>query len=96
MLKLVFVCAAAASLAACGTITRGSTETVSFNSDPAGAVVRTSLGSGCPTTPCNLEIPRKSEFTAVFSAPGYAEQQIPVLTTVSGGGVSLDSDTIGK
>jgi hypothetical protein len=87
-MKALFAAAAALSLGACATITRGTTEHVSFYSDPPGARVRTSLGHVCPTTPCTLEISRKSEFMAVFSLPGYHDTQVPVQTRVGAGGAA--------
>ncbi len=77
---------AAIALGGCGTITRGTTEQVTFNSEPPGARVQTSLGHTCPETPCTFEISRKSEFIASFSLPGYEPIQVPVITKVNGEG----------
>lgn len=74
------------ALGGCGTITRGSTEQVTFTSDPPGAQVQTSIGHTCPATPCTYDVSRKSEFVASFSKDGYEPQQIPVTTRVSGNG----------
>lgn len=71
----------------CATVTRGTTGQVTFNSEPSGAQMRTSLGHTCPT-PCTLEISRKSEFVAVFTKDGYKEQQVPVATRVAGSGAA--------
>lgn len=49
----------------CATVTRGSTEEVTFTSKPSGAVVTTGLGSGC-TTPCAIRISRKEAFWVTF------------------------------
>ena len=90
-----WVILAALPLAACGTITRGTTETVTFISEPAGASVTTSLGSGCPTTPCTLEIARKSEFVTTFRLPGHSDVTVPVTTKVSGtGGASMAGNLV--
>ncbi len=89
MKSVVLVAAlAAAPLAACATITRGSDEPVQFVSEPAGAEVRTTLGYGCPTTPCTLQIPRKDSFVATFELPGHRSEQVVVSTRVSGGGAA--------
>jgi hypothetical protein len=75
------------SLGACATVTRGTTEQVTFMSDPPAAL-RTSTGLTCPTTPCTLEVNRRSEFVATFSREGYANQDVPVQTRVAGAGAA--------
>ena len=78
----------ALSLGGCATVTRGMSEQVNFTSEPSGASVRTSIGMSCPATPCTFDISRKSEFSAVFSMPGYVDQEINVTTDVAGNGVA--------
>ncbi len=80
--------AVALSVSACGTVTRGSNEDVTFNSDPPGAKVLTSTGLVCQATPCTFPISRKQEFIATFELPGHHSQQIEVKTEVSGGGAA--------
>ena len=75
------------SLAACATVRRGTTEQVTFTSDPPSAV-RTSTGLSCPQTPCTLEVNRKSEFIATFSEPGYESQDVAVQTRIAGAGAA--------
>src|SRR5690242_21347469 len=75
------------SLGACATVTRGTTEQLTFDSDPPAAM-RTSTGLTCPTTPCTLEVSRKSEFVATFSKEGYKSQDVSVQTRVAGGGAA--------
>jgi len=87
-MKILIAIAFAASAGACGTITRGSTSDVTFNSVPAGAQVQTSIGLNCPATPCTFPISRKQAFVATFSLDGYEPQQIPVTTEISGGGAA--------
>jgi len=87
-MRILIVLAASAALGACATVTRGTTNQVTFNSEPSGAEVRTSIGHSCPATPCTLEINRKSEFIAIFSKEGYQDQQIPVQTRVAGAGAA--------
>jgi hypothetical protein len=83
------------ALTACGTVTRGTTEPVTFLSEPPGASMRTSFGPGCPVTPCTLEGPRKQEFVSTFSLPGHADVQVPVTTNVSGtGGASMAGNLV--
>jgi hypothetical protein len=87
-MKALIVAAAALSLGACATITRGTEEDVQFYSEPAGAEVKTSNGMGCPSTPCTLKIPRKDQFQATFELPGYHPESIYVSTRMSGGGAA--------
>jgi hypothetical protein len=53
-----------------------------FESEPAGAEVRTSLGQTC-RTPCSIEM-APTEFTASFALPGYQPQTVPVRVVASG------------
>jgi len=53
-----------------------------FESEPAGAEARTSLGQSC-RTPCSLAMP-PSEFTVSFALPGYQPQTVPVHVVASG------------
>jgi hypothetical protein len=87
-MRLFLTVAVALSVSACGTVTRGSNEDVTFNSEPAGAKVTTSTGLVCPATPCTFPISRKQEFIATFEMPGHHSQQIEVKTEVSGGGAA--------
>lgn len=80
--------AVAAALGGCATVTRGTTEPITVNSEPPGAEARTSLGHACPSTPCTWEIGRKSEFVVSFTKGGYEDMQIPVSTRVAGAGVA--------
>src|SRR6266496_1264958 len=73
----------AITLAGCATVTRGTTSQVQIQSDPPGALAHTSTGFSC-TTPCTITIPRKDEFSVVFSKPGYQEETVDVRTQVAG------------
>ena len=75
-------------LGGCATIVRGSDETVQMNSEPAGAQVRTDVGLSCPATPCEIKVPRKSEFTATFVKEGFKDQRQFVAAKFSGGGAA--------
>lgn len=63
LLLAVFVAAGLTS--GCATATRGTTEDVTFISDPAGAKMETTTGLQC-ITPCTLNVPRSDTFTATF------------------------------
>ncbi|HEY0354104.1 MAG TPA: translation initiation factor 2 [Enterovirga sp.] len=78
----------ALNVGACASVTRGTTENMTFISEPSGATVTTSVGYTCPATPCTTEIKRSAEFDAIFSKPGYREQIVPVRTKLSGSGTA--------
>lgn len=59
-----------------------------YESDPAGAEVKTSLGQSC-RTPCTLAAPA-SDFTVTFSNPGFEPQVVPVRVIP---GATLDPTT---
>ncbi len=95
IIRAVFVTAAALSLGACATITRGTSTDWQVSSTPPGAEVSTSNGFSCKSTPCALKMPRKSEFTATISKPGYKTAQIAVTNTVkTGGGTAMAGNVI--
>lgn len=78
---------AVATLSGCATITRGTTEAWTVESDPAGAQVTLSSGETC-TTPCTLEKKRKDPFQVTVELDGYDTVQTQVLSQVSGGGAA--------
>jgi hypothetical protein len=71
----------------CATVMRGTSSHVGFDSEPAGAEVRTSLGLAC-VTPCSLTFSRREEFIATFSKAGYEPQQVEVKTQIHGEGAA--------
>jgi hypothetical protein len=81
------VVACVAVLAACATVTRGTTNKVQILSEPSGADVRTSLNQTC-VTPCTFTVPRKDEFSVVISLPGYKSETVEIKTRVAGEGVA--------
>jgi hypothetical protein len=48
--------------------------------------VVTSHGYSCEATPCAIKMPRKSQFTATLTKPGYKAATITVSNKVKGGG----------
>lgn len=73
-------------LTGCATVIRGTTDQVTFNSNPVGAQVATSDGHACGATPCTISVGRKDEFIATFTKPGYSRMDIPVKTGIATGG----------
>src|SRR5712691_9975620 len=92
-MRIRIVCAAIAAaglaitLAGCATVTRGTTSQVQLQSEPPGALAHTTTGYSC-TTPCMITVPRKDEFSVVFSKPGYREETVEVKTQVAGAGAA--------
>lgn len=73
-------------LAGCQTMDIGVERQVEFVSEPAGAVVSTSVGSDSCTTPCTLTRGSKQEFRATFRLDGYKEAVVDVKSKVTGAG----------
>lgn len=78
----------ALSLPACATITRGSSQEFTVQSQPPGATVRTSNGFECASTPCTFRMQRKSAFTATFELEGYATETRQVESKMAGAGAA--------
>lgn len=55
-----------------------------IESNPAGAVAKTSLGKSCHT-PCTMQIASGHDFTVTFTLAGYAPQTLTVHSTMSKG-----------
>ncbi|MGE0830965.1 MAG: PEGA domain-containing protein [Hyphomonadaceae bacterium] len=86
-MKKLIALALIAPIAACATITRGTKEAFTVESDPAGASVSTSLGHTCAATPCTFaEVPRESEFTVTVAMDGFETSTHNVTHQMSGGG----------
>jgi len=73
------------ALAACATVVLGDREPFKIVSAPAGAHVQLSTGETC-VTPCQLNLPRAVAFKARVSLPGYATQELPVVSRHTVGG----------
>jgi hypothetical protein len=67
--------------------------TMQFESEPAGAEARTSLGQTC-RTPCSVPV-AGNEFTVSFTLPGYEPQTVPVRSVVSTEPVDYDAGQTG-
>jgi hypothetical protein len=66
--------------------------TMQFESEPAGAEARTSLGQTC-RTPCTQAV-TANEFTVSFALPGYRPQTVPVRVVASADGGDPDSQRL--
>jgi hypothetical protein len=87
--KLALALTAALMASGCASITRGSTETWTADSDPTNAELRTSHGHSC-TTPCTLELKRNQNFTVHIKREGYEPVEADVgHSTAGAGGVAM-------
>lgn len=94
-LRACFAVSAMLSLSACATVTRGTSEAFTVNTDPSGAAVRTTAGFACDATPCTWKMPRKAEFDVTITKPGYKTVQTHVVHQVSsGGGAAMAGNVI--
>ncbi|PKP81014.1 MAG: hypothetical protein CVT79_12100 [Alphaproteobacteria bacterium HGW-Alphaproteobacteria-18] len=75
-MRVLFMLGAAMALGACATVTKGTDDTVKFESTPPGATVSFKEVSGrinqegC-VTPCTLEINRKFTYSVEVAKEGY-------------------------
>jgi hypothetical protein len=87
--------AAALGLGACATVTRGDHTAWAVNTTPPGASVKTTNGFYCDSTPCSIQMPRRSNFSADISKPGYKTLKVTVTHQVSvGGGVAMAGNVL--
>lgn len=83
------------TLPACASVTRGTNTAWEVTSTPPGASVHTSNGHHCQATPCSIKMPRKSEFVATLSMPGYRDATVTVTNKVAtGGGVAMAGNVL--
>ncbi len=86
--QAIALAAAALTLPACATITRGTSTDFTVQSTPSGARVSTSTGFECDATPCTFRMPRKPGFVATVSLEGYVTQEINIDSRIGGGGAA--------
>lgn len=84
-----FVAVASLIFSSCATIFKGSTDDVSFSSDPSGAKVYVN-GSLLGTTPVQLELKSKNSYTIEFKKEGYETKTVLLNNSVGGGWIVLD------
>jgi hypothetical protein len=69
-----------AALSGCTLIVQGTSQTVTFTSEPAGATV--SVGGQTGTTPVSFELP-KDDYQVSFRAPGYEDHAVELKRKLS-------------
>jgi hypothetical protein len=87
MKKLLLLGAIALAGQGCATVTRGTTQAWTVESDPVGAEVTLSQGDHCKT-PCTLKKRRKQGFEVTITKPGFETVVTQVVATVSGAGAA--------
>lgn len=87
MKKLTIVCIlfGVAMSSGCASITRGTKDVFSIQTDPPGAVASMSNGLNC-VTPCTLELPRKHAFAVTLKLDGYKTLTTNVVPRQAGAG----------
>ena len=60
-------------VAGCATVTRGSKDVLTVDTVPQGATCSLSNGYYCASTPCSIEMPRKSQGVVTCNKDGYQE-----------------------
>lgn len=78
------------STTGCGVIFGGTTETISAMSDPESATVTVSPAAGTYTTPAQMILPRKNNYTLRFELMGYRSSQVDIQRKMRTGIVILD------
>ncbi len=76
-------------LESCGTIFQGTKEQVNFDSGPGAAEVWVN-GAMVGTTPCQVQLKRKEEYTIEFKKKGYETKSYHISNSVGAGWVILD------
>ncbi len=76
------------ALSGCATITRGTTEVLVIETDPVGASVSVSPVNVTCTSPCNLKLKRKGDYTIDVTKEGYEAVRVNVLSQIAGAGAA--------
>jgi hypothetical protein len=79
--------AGAYALSGCATITRGTTESLSIQSEPSGAHVELSSGQ-TGITPCSFELKRKNDLKVFLHKDGFEDVTADVDSKVAGAGAT--------
>lgn len=88
MFRFCAVCVLSLATTACATVTRGPNTAFEVQTTPPGAVMSTSNGYQCPSTPCAVKMPRRSDFQVTIQKPGYKTVQATVTNKVAGAGAA--------
>jgi len=89
-MRVVAFAALCAALGGCASVTRGTTETISVASTPAGAEA-TIAGLEAPmtcTTPCSFVAKRNADLAVTVDKPGYESQTITLTKDIPATGAA--------
>ena len=89
-MRVLWCLALCAMLGGCASVTRGTTETISVASTPAGAEATVS-GLEMPmvcTTPCSFVAKRNADISVTVEKPGYETQIIPLTKDIPAAGAA--------
>lgn len=75
------------AVSGCATITRGTTESLAIQSEPAGARVELSSGQ-TGITPCSFELKRKNDLKVFLHMEGFEDVTAAVDSKVAGAGAT--------
>ncbi len=78
------------SLAGCGTIFGGTSETIQVNSAPSGASLTTRPETATFTTPASIRLERKHSYTLIASKEGYDSAEFQIEHKMRGWMLVLD------
>ena len=73
----------------CATLFKGSTEAISYSSDPSGSRVYVN-GQLMGTTPFQLDMKTNQTYTIEFRKDGYQDRTVVLNNSVGGGWIVLD------
>lgn len=79
--------AGACAISGCATITRGTTESLAIQSEPAGARVELTSGQ-TGITPCSFELKRKNDLKVFLRKDGFEDITVDVDSKVAGAGAT--------
>ncbi len=76
-------------MSGCATITRGTSQAFTVESEPPGAQVALSTGQTCAATPCVFaKVKREAEFSVTVSKPGFKSSTHEVTHQAAGAGAA--------
>ena len=86
MKKISVMCAvlvAGVSLSGCATVLNGTSQDVTFNSQPDGAIVSLNSGVNC-TTPCEFSMKRGNDAEVSIDKPGFQPVTVYIQSRLGG------------
>lgn len=83
LVVLAAVAAASIGVTGCATVMNGTSQPVTFRSDPEGAVMKLVTGPSC-TTPCKFDMKRGADSTATYTRAGYKSVEVYIQSRMGG------------